>query len=326
VTVADARSVSVIMATHNDVGRIKDALTSIVEQSWPPGQIVIADDGSTDGTGDFVARFAAEREGSIDVTYLRLDSKPGVAAARNYAVAASHGEWIANCDSDDVWAPSKLERQLEFIDRWNGSKPIALLGTHGWNMNDRKRVVSPAVIGPTTETEFESLRDSGGIPFVIHSSALFCREHFDAVGGYPSDYGYLDDVALFCLMAERGVVLNLTEQLTYYRKRAGSMQIARFWDLHNNQDRLAENGRRRVEGLPVLTAAEFSAQLASQPVSARLRRRRRLYGALYYRTGAADVVNGRWLRGGAELALGTVLDARRVRSGLMAALHARRGT
>jgi glycosyltransferase involved in cell wall biosynthesis len=325
VGIDDASSVSVIMATYNDVGRIKDALDSIVGQTWPPGQIVIADDGSTDGTGDFVAEFAAEQTGSVDITYLRFESKPGVVVARNQAAGAARGEWIANCDSDDVWEPRKLQSQLEFIDRWTGSKPVTLLGTHGWNMNDRKRIVSPAVMGPTTAAEFETLRATGGIPYVIHSSALFSKQHFQAVGGYPSDYGYLDDIALYCRLADRGVVLNLTEQLTYYRKRAGSIQIARFWDQQTNLERLAENERRKVRGLPALTAPEFSAQVAARPVSARLNRRRRLYGMLYYRNGAADVVNGRWLRGGTALTLGTMLDAGRVRSGVMGAMRSRLG-
>src|SRR5271166_2839069 len=108
----DPGSVSAVIPTFNDVGRIGDALTSIVEQTLPPAEIVVADDGSDDGTERFVLDFAARRAGTVDVRYVRLPTRSGDAAARNAGVAAARGEWIAICDSDDVWAPTKLERQI----------------------------------------------------------------------------------------------------------------------------------------------------------------------------------------------------------------------
>lgn len=318
-----AESISVVIPTFNDVARIGDALTSIVNQTTPPAEIVVSDDGSDDGTEQFVSQFAARQARGVSVRYVRLSSRSGVVAARNDGIAAAHGEWIATCDSDDVWARAKLERQTAFIRDWNGSQRIALLGTHGYNMNDAKRILSRAIMGPTTEQDYQVLRQTGGIFFVIHSSVLFSRSDFVAVGGYSTEYGAADDFDFFCRIAERGIVINLSEPLVYYRKRAGSVQLARFWDQRQGVLRLTENQRRRATGEAPIGKNEFAAQLASGPAWKRFRSRRQVRGMYYYRLGATDIVNGRRLRGGLELVLAAIMDGARVRSGVRNAVRTR---
>ena len=319
----DRASISVVVPTFNDVGRIGDALASVVEQTLAPDEIVVADDGSEDATEQFVYDFAATRAGGVVVRYVRLPSRSGDAAARNAGIAAASGEWIAICDSDDVWAPTKLERQIDFIDEWSGNRRIALLGTHGYNMNDAKKVISPAIMGPTSEEQYEAVRRRGGLFFVIHSSVLFSRADWEALGGYStSEYGAANEFDLFCRMAERGVVMNLPESLVYYRKRAGSMQLDLFWDRHQNTLRLTENQRRRAAGQQPISKDEFDAKLAAAPAWRRLKRRMQGWGIFYYRLGATDMVNGRRLRGGMELLLASLMDAGRLRSGVRNAVRA----
>jgi len=320
-----AERLSVVVPTYNDVARIGDALASIVNQTLQPAEIVVSDDASTDNVERFVHDFAADQARGVVVRYVRLQSNSGDAAARNAGIAAAHGDWIAICDSDDIWAPTKLERQLSFIRDWKGERPIALLGSHGYNINDAKKVISPAVMGPASESDYEAVRQRGGLFFLIHSSILFSRADFDALGGYSTaEYGAANEFELFCRMAERGVVMNLPEPLVYYRKRAGSMQLDLFWDRHRNVTRLAENQRRRARGEAPIGRDEFAAQLASEPMWRRVMRRRRVWGMYYYRAGATDLVNGRRLRGGIELALACTLDSARLRRGVQGALRVRR--
>ena len=322
-TSADAPSISVVVPTFNDAGRLDDALTSIVNQTLPPAELVVADDGSTDGTEQLVREFAARRAGEIIVRYIRLPSRSGVVAARNEGIAASHGEWIATCDSDDVWAPTKLERQASFIRDWRGSQRIALLGTHGYNMNDAKRIVSPANMGPTTEREYQSVREAGGAFYLLHSSALYPRSDFLAIGGYTTEYGAADDFDFFCRMGERGVVIVVSEPLVYYRKRAGSVQLDRFWDKHRGALRVVENQRRRAIGQAPIGREEFAAELASAPARERFKHRKRALGLYYFRSGAANAVNGRRVRGGAQLLLAAAMDWARLRAGVLNVLRAR---
>jgi len=320
----EAASISVVIPTFNDVVRLGDALASVAAQTLRPAEVVVADDGSSDGTENFVRDFAQRRAGAIPIRYVRLAARSGVVAARNEGIALAGGEWIATCDSDDVWAPGKLERQLRFIREWRGSRPIALLGTHGYNINDAKRVISLASMGPTSEQEYLSIRMRGGLFYVIHSSAFYARADYVAVGGYSTEYGAADDYHFFSLMAERGVVLNIAEPLVYYRKRAGSVQLARFWDQRQGVWRLAENERRRASGRRALSRDEFAAQLAAAPLRARLRRRKQALGMYYYRAGATHMANGQRLRGAALLLLASALDWPRLRAGAAAALRMRR--
>jgi glycosyltransferase involved in cell wall biosynthesis len=316
-------SISAVVPTFNDVGRLGDALASIVNQTLPPDELVVADDGSTDGTERFVREFAAAQADRVVVRYVRLASHSGGVAARNEGISAARGEWIAECDSDDVWAPAKLERQTHFIRDWKGSQRIAILGTHGYNMNDAKRIISPAIMGPTTENEYDALRRNGGGFYMLHSSVLYLRSDFFAIGGYTTEYGTAEDFDLLCRMAERGVAITVSEPLVYYRKRAGSMQLDNFWDKHRGTLRATENQRRRVAGQAPIGREEFEAQLAAAPVRERLRRRKRTLGMYYYRSGSANVVNGRRLRGGLQLLLAASMDWPRVRAGLRNMMRSR---
>lgn len=307
-------SISVVVPTFNDVGHLGDALRSIVEQTVAPAEVVVADDGSTDGTERFVAEFAERQALGVEVRYVRLASRSGVVAARNAGISATSGEWIATCDSDDVWAPDKLERQIRFVNEWSGAQAIALLGTHGYNMNDAKKVVSPANMGPTSEADYEHQRRTGSGFYLLHSSALYPRSDYLAVGGYTTEYGAADDFDFFCQMAERGVVVVVPEPLVYYRKRAGSVQLARFWDKQRGALRVVENQRRRAAGEPLVSSDEFATQLARAPARERLRRHRRTLGLYFYRSGAANIVNARRVRGALQLLVAGALDWRRVRA------------
>jgi glycosyltransferase involved in cell wall biosynthesis len=322
-TLPETRSISVVIPTFNDVGRLGDALSSIVGQTAPPAEIVVCDDGSDDGTEQFVSEFAQRDAGAVSVRYVRLAGRSGAAAARNEGVAAASGEWIAVCDSDDVWAPTKLERQLSFLRDWSGSRPIVVLGTHGYNMNDARRVISPALIGPTSEELYDAAREVGDKLVVLHSSILYPRSEFLAIGGYSTEYGTLDDIDFVCRMADRGLVICMPEPLVYYRKRSGSVQLAQFWDQRHNAWRLAENQRRRAKDEAPISREQFAARLASAPLWRRCRRQKRLWGLYYYRAGATDMVNGRRVRGVLQLLLASILDGTRLRSGVRNAVRAR---
>jgi len=316
-------SISVVVPSFNDVEHIGDALTSIINQTEPPAEIVVSDDGSDDGTEQFMRELVARNERAVEIRYVRLELRSGVVAARNHGITAARGEWIATCDSDDTWAPTKLACQIAFLRAWKGRRRIALLGTHGYNMNDGRTVVSVAAMGPTTEEQYDTIREEGRMFYAIHSSVLFSRADWSAVGGYTTEYGWADDYDFFCRMAELGVVINLPEPLVYYRKRAGSVQLARFWDQRQGLMRLGENQRRRAAGQAPLGPEEFAVQLASASAWRRFGRRRRALGMYYYRSGGTDMVNARRVRGALKLLIASILDGARLRSGVRGVLATR---
>lgn len=102
--------ISVVIPTYNRAAQVTGAVRSVLAQTLPPAEVLVIDDGSTDGTAAALAPFADR---------IRYISKPngGVSAARNRGIMEATGDWIAFLDSDDTWHPSKLEKQLACVKR-----------------------------------------------------------------------------------------------------------------------------------------------------------------------------------------------------------------
>lgn len=311
-------SISVVIPTYNDATRIPDAIESLVAQTYPPLEIIVSDDGSDDCTEAVIAHLASQQQ-RVPIRYSRLETRSGNVAARNNGIQLASGDWIANCDSDDYWAPTKLQRQVEFLAAWDGTT-IAVLGTYGFNVNDHRRVISDAIMGPATEAEFRKTHDDGedgGIVYLLHSSTIFPKAVWEDVGGYTTEYGAgADDIHLWTRMASKGIVIAVPEQLVYYRKRAGSMQLDQFSAMQAGTARLAENRRRERDGLPPIDAETYASEKADVSQIARLGERRYVAGMYYYRVGSVRIVNGQRFRGAWNLLLASCLDGSRVRSGL----------
>ena len=96
--------ISVIIPTYNRFNSIGRALDSILDQTYKPHEIIIVDDGSTDGTRELIR----DQYPSIKYFY---QSRSGVSKARNKGIVESKAKWIAFLDSDDQWQPNKLEEQ-----------------------------------------------------------------------------------------------------------------------------------------------------------------------------------------------------------------------
>ena len=101
-------NVSVVIPTFNRAHRLPWAIQSVLEQQLPPREVLVVDDGSTDGTVEKLARHFP------NVRFLQQPHR-GVSAARNAGIRASRGEWIAFLDSDDRWLPGKLAAQQKAL-------------------------------------------------------------------------------------------------------------------------------------------------------------------------------------------------------------------
>ena len=101
-------NVSVIITTFNRRDYVERAVRSVMEQSHPADEIVVVDDGSTDGTDEFV-QYQFPR-----IQYFRQENR-GISSARNLGIDQSSGNWIAFLDVDDEWLPPKLERQVSAL-------------------------------------------------------------------------------------------------------------------------------------------------------------------------------------------------------------------
>lgn len=98
--------VSILIPAYNAEEWIAETLQSAVGQTWPRKEIIVVDDGSTDGTAELARRFASK-----EVAVVSTENQ-GLSAAVNFAFRLSHGDYIQELDADDILAPDKIERQL----------------------------------------------------------------------------------------------------------------------------------------------------------------------------------------------------------------------
>jgi succinoglycan biosynthesis protein ExoO len=106
----DRPLVSVILPTYNAAPHVDHTLTSVLAQTWPELEVVVADDASRDATPDLIERWARR---DARVRLVRLTENGGPAKARNAAIDASRGAWLALLDADDAYQPERIERLLE---------------------------------------------------------------------------------------------------------------------------------------------------------------------------------------------------------------------
>ncbi len=205
-------TVSVVMPVYNGEKYVEDALCSVLRQTISPTEIIVIDDGSTDRTLEILAAF----EGLIRV--IRQENK-GHASARNAAAQIATGTWLAMIDADDLWEPTKLQKQLELVDRFRDGD---VFYTATANFEDSARV-DDVTFGDRecpAGCVFEDLLLEN---FITHSSILMRRSDLLCVGGYDENLKTTCDWDLWLRMAASGCRFHgIKETLTRYRWRATS--------------------------------------------------------------------------------------------------------
>lgn len=185
-----APRVSVLMAVYNGMPWLRGAVESIRGQTFGPWELVVVDDGSTDGTREALAVYGTG--GQVRVTVV---PHMGLTRALNHGLALCRALLIARLDADDVAAPDRLSRQVAFLD---ACPEVGLLGTGATEIDagrHRFRVVRPP--GGDAALRRALIRHN---PFV-HSSVMFRRSVLARTGGYDERFTVAQDYDLWLRMA-----------------------------------------------------------------------------------------------------------------------------
>jgi glycosyltransferase involved in cell wall biosynthesis len=221
VKIAPIPSVSVIVPMYNTRDYVGATLDSVLAQTFPDFEVIVVDDGSTDGCTEIVAEYVAR---DPRITCIRQNNA-GLAAARNVGIAAARGTAIAFLDSDDLWLPEKLARQLPLVTGNTVVHADAYVFIDGEPVGETR--LSDVADSPDGAETFESLLEQNRIGVL---TAVVPRDLLLAHGCFDSALRSCEDYDLWLRLAAAGITFRaLVEPLAAYRRRKGALSADPVW-------------------------------------------------------------------------------------------------
>lgn len=205
--------VTVLLTCYNHIRYLPLALDGVLGQSFTDFEILALDDGSKDGSREWLK----ERESEGKLRCIFNEKNLGTYATLNVGLAEAKGDYIAILNDDDLWAADKLRRQVEILD---ANPKIGLVHTGGWFIgDDGEQFTDPAPLGfvyPSTPTgdvlALEILYNH-----IITSSVLVRRECFEACGPFDPSFFGSGDWQMWLRIAQKYEVGYVDEPLSFYR-------------------------------------------------------------------------------------------------------------
>ncbi len=177
--------VTVIIPTYNRAHLIKRSVESVLNQTYQDIQILVIDDGSGDDTQQVVQGIEDAR-----ITYYRKEKNEGVSLARNTGVELAQTDYIAFQDSDDVWRPDKLQKQMQKMKSEDVAMVYCPFAYHGMEQLE--------LLIPDEERPIEALEGNVFLQllkgnFISTQTMLLKKDAFESVGGFDSGFPCLED-------------------------------------------------------------------------------------------------------------------------------------
>lgn len=199
------RKVSVVMSVYNGERYVREAVDSILNQTFEDFEFIIIDDGSTDGTLTILQ--------SYDDIRLRLvcQDNVGLGKSLNRGITLAQGQYIARIDHDDLSLPERFEKQVQFLDV---HPDVGLLGTACRVIDELRGREWDAQVATSDQALRHALIKHN--PF-FHSSVMMRKSILEKVDGYDEAFPYIQDYELWIRIANCAKLANLAEVLTVHR-------------------------------------------------------------------------------------------------------------
>lgn len=199
--------ISVIMPVWNGQTHLREAIDSILNQTFQEFEFLILDDGSTDSTSKILAEYA-DKDSRIRI--IRLDHE-GIVVALNHGVREARAHWIARMDCDDIAHPERLELQLKALEKCPSSilcyTDVNIFGEAA-NLQGTRRL-------PEGEALLKTYLCYS--PPFVHPTVVFSKRAFDAVGGYLQEERHAEDFGLWGRLISHGKFIGIRKPLLNFR-------------------------------------------------------------------------------------------------------------
>jgi len=206
-TVITNPKVTVLMSVYNGEGYLREAIDSVLSQTYSDFEFLIIDDGSTDGSVDIIRSYLDPR-----IRLIENEKNIGLTRSLNKGLKLSRGEYIARMDGDDIALPERLEKQVHFL---NEHVNVGLVGGSDITIN-----------GVGDEIGFrKKLTNNGALKQGLlagdnqfcHPSSMFRKECIEKVGPYREEFKMAQDYDLWLRIAEEFELANIEEALCKHR-------------------------------------------------------------------------------------------------------------
>lgn len=226
--------ISVILPVYNGANYLKEAIDSILNQTYVHFELIIINDGSKDNSESIIKEYNDSR-----IRYFYKDNT-GLAETLNFGIKHANGFYIARQDQDDISYRDRFEKQVEYLEE---NLNVVLLGT-------RARIISQNEVHykwhnhaiNSAELKFDLLFDN---PFV-HSTIMFRKKTLDKIGIYNTDRAYYEDYEFWSRFSEIGDVANLKDVLLDYRHHENGLSKTTNYF---NEDAVFKQSLRNIETL-----------------------------------------------------------------------------
>lgn len=203
-------TLSVVMPTFDAAEYIERSLESVLSQSFEDFELIIIDDGSTDGTIELIEERNDER-----IRLIEREDESGITSALNRGIEESSGKYIARHDADDWSTPERFDKQVTYFET---HRDVALVGTGAYLVDkDGRRITKRRVL---KDPSVEDLTDHNEF---IHGSVMMCREPLVNLGGYDERFLTAEDYDLWLRLADQYSVANIDEPLYHFRQHDESI-------------------------------------------------------------------------------------------------------
>ena len=212
-TKAKTPTVTVVIPAYNAIEHIVETIETVLDQTYQDFELLVVDDGSTDGTADLLASFA-EQEPKIRII---TQCNQGVSAARNTAIKQAQGKYIAILDADDLWELTKLQKQVDSLE----ANPQAGLCYTWTAMADSEGKATGRVIMSHAEGDvWQQLCEMNIV--CCGSTPMILRRCFDDVGMFDENLLFSEDWDMWWRIAAKYPFSVVKEPLIRYRQHSSS--------------------------------------------------------------------------------------------------------
>jgi glycosyltransferase involved in cell wall biosynthesis len=282
------QQISVVMPMYNSARFLREAIDSVLKQTYQAFELIIVDDGSTDSSLQ-IARDYAQKDGRVRVV---AAEHGGISRTLNRGISCANGEWIAIMEADDVSLPTRLQKQTEAASQ---NPRVVGWGSSCYHINHEGKVLGLKRASPRTEEEFHRLRRTGTVFVINHPTAFLRKETVLRAGGYDSRFDEAQDLELFDRMARFGSLLALAEPLLLYRIHTVSR--ARVFRQTFITRYVKARARAHLAGEPEPSLELFTAEYRNQPLAVRVHRYMDDLSILYYRQSGLCIGNREYVKG-----------------------------